>query len=68
MRKTADKDDEQDVFGVRELSEYLNIDQRTLYGAVQRKEIPCLRIGDRILISKSVIDRMLGKCEGTDHR
>jgi excisionase family DNA binding protein len=58
--KTIDEN-ERDVVGVREIASYLGLDARTIYGALARGEIPHLRIGGSVLVSRSVVDAKLGK-------
>ena len=44
----------------------LSISRATAYDAVSRGEVPCIRIGRRILIPKVALERMLdGAGEGT---
>jgi excisionase family DNA binding protein len=44
---------------VEEAAVILGISRATAYDAVRRGEIPCLRIGRRILVSKIALGRML---------
>jgi excisionase family DNA binding protein len=44
---------------VEEAAVILGISRATAYDAVSRSEIPCLRIGRRILIPKVAIERLL---------
>jgi excisionase family DNA binding protein len=44
---------------VEEAAEVLGISRATAYDAVSRGEIPCIRIGRRILIPKVALERLL---------
>ncbi|YCH09503.1 helix-turn-helix domain-containing protein [Arthrobacter sp. alpha11c] len=44
---------------VDELAALMGIGRRQAYEAVQRGDIPCIRLGSRILISTRVINEML---------
>jgi excisionase family DNA binding protein len=50
---------ERDVMTVAQLADYLGVRPNTVYGALGRNEIPHLRIGGRVLISKKVVDSIL---------
>lgn len=48
------------VLSVDEAARLLGgLDRKTIYGAIARGELPALRLGRRILISRAVLDRML---------
>jgi excisionase family DNA binding protein len=51
------------VYSVDEAAKKLKIERKTAYDAIQRGEIPSLRIGRRILVPAVAFDRMLD--EGT---
>jgi excisionase family DNA binding protein len=44
---------------VEESTRILGISRATAYEAVARGEIPCIRIGKRILVPKAALDRLL---------
>jgi excisionase family DNA binding protein len=48
-----------DILSVRELAEYLGVRANTVYAALVRNELPHLRIGGRVLISKKAVDQIL---------
>ena len=43
---------------VKELAEYLNVSRSLVYDRVYREEIPCRRLGARILIPASFVDAL----------
>jgi excisionase family DNA binding protein len=47
-----------DVLTVVEAARVLRIGRHTLYEAVRRKEVPAIRVGRKILISKSALMRL----------
>ena len=49
---------------VEEAAEVLGISRATAYDAVSRGEIPCIRIGRRILIPKVALERLLESAGG----
>lgn len=51
------------TFSVDEAAEMLGIRRSGLYNAIERGEIPCLRIGKRILITRQTLEGMLGKID-----
>jgi excisionase family DNA binding protein len=44
---------------VKETAERLGIGRNQAYEAIQRGEIPCIRIGRRLLIPEAALDRMI---------
>ena len=53
------------VFTVEEAAELLGISRSFAYEAVQRAEIPSMRIGKRILVPKVALQRFLEQAGGT---
>jgi excisionase family DNA binding protein len=49
------------VFTVEEAAQLLGISRSFAYEAVQRREIPSMRIGRRILVPKAALDRFLAQ-------
>jgi excisionase family DNA binding protein len=47
------------VFTVCEVARILRIGKISVYQAIARGEIPCIRIGRRILIPKNALEQML---------
>jgi excisionase family DNA binding protein len=54
------------VFTVEEAAALLGIGRATAYEAVQRGEIPSMRIGRRILVPKAALQRMLDAARSSD--
>ena len=52
--------DEKPVLTVVEAAEYLRISPWTAYERVRSGDIPVLRMGRRILVSRAALERMLG--------
>jgi excisionase family DNA binding protein len=48
-----------DTYSVKEAAQRLGVSRLLLYQAIQRREIACVRIGRRILISRLVLDDRL---------
>jgi excisionase family DNA binding protein len=48
------------VITVAEAAQFMRIGLNTCYSAVKRGEVPCSRVGGRILISKHVLMDLLG--------
>lgn len=48
------------TMSVREAAEVLGVGRNTLYDAVARGEIPCVRIGHRVLIARRTVDELVG--------
>ena len=53
---------------VEEAAVVLGISRATAYDAVSRGEIPCIRIGRRILIPKVALERLLDGAEADEPR
>jgi excisionase family DNA binding protein len=47
------------VYSVDEAAKKLKIERKTAYDAIQRGQIPSLRIGRRILVPAAAFDRLL---------
>lgn len=47
------------IFTVKEATQKLGLSKNSAYNAIQRGEIPSIRIGRRILIPKVAIDKLL---------
>lgn len=56
--------DEKPVLTVAECAEYLRISPWTAYERVRTGDIPVLRMGRRILVSRVVLERMLEQAGG----
>ena len=56
------------VFTVEEAAKLLGISRSFAYEAVKRGEVPSMRIGRRILVPKSALERLLGDAERPDDR
>jgi excisionase family DNA binding protein len=50
---------EREVFSVDEVAERLGLSRNSAYEAVRKGEIPSVRIGRRILVSRVALDRLL---------
>lgn len=48
------------VFTVCEVAKILRIGKLSVYQAITRGEIPCIRIGRRILIPRYALEQLLG--------
>lgn len=48
------------TFAVKEVARILGIGSNQAYAAVARGELPALRIGGRILITRATLERILG--------
>ena len=46
---------------IERAAQLLGVGQRTLYDAIRRGEIPALRIGHRMVVRKSTLDRLLAE-------
>lgn len=51
--------DERDICTVDEVAAWLGVDRKTIYAAAQRREIPCGRLGRRIVMSRAQITAWL---------
>ena len=59
VRAMAKKDTESAVITVSELAKLLRIGRVSAYQAVERGEVPSIRIGRRILVPRAAVHRML---------
>ena len=50
---------ERDICTVDDVAAWLKVDRKTLYLAAQRREIPCGRLGRRIVLSRAQITAWL---------
>ncbi|MBE7448588.1 MAG: helix-turn-helix domain-containing protein [Kofleriaceae bacterium] len=48
-----------DVCTVAEVARWLGVDKKTVYDAVHRRELPCARLGRRVLLSRAAITEWL---------
>ena len=48
-----------DVLNVDEVAEFLRLGRSSVYEAIRQREIPSVRIGKRILISKRALRRIV---------
>jgi excisionase family DNA binding protein len=48
-----------DVLTVTEAAEFLRLGRNSVYQAIQRKELPSVRVGRRVLIPKESLERFL---------
>lgn len=55
----ASTDQDRLTFTVEEAAKVLGIGRNTAYEAVRTGEIPCLRVGGRILVPKAAVNRLL---------
>jgi excisionase family DNA binding protein len=53
----------EDFISVDDIAKALDTDRKTIYGAVERKEIPCIRIGRLIRIPRAWLRRAAGQSE-----
>ncbi|PTQ56094.1 MAG: hypothetical protein BSOLF_0836 [Candidatus Carbobacillus altaicus] len=51
------------LYDVKEVSEILNVSERTVRRMIERKEIPHIRIRGRVLFREETIDRWLRDLE-----
>lgn len=51
--------DEAKTMSVSEAARMLGVSKNTAYGAARRGEIPCVRIGSRLLVLSDPLDRLL---------
>ena len=64
------KANERLTYNVTEAAKCLGLSRNACYAACERGELPCLRIGKRILIPKARLDRLLsdnGEVKNGDH-
>jgi excisionase family DNA binding protein len=53
------KETEARTYKIGEAAKLLGIGRNQAYEAAQRGDIPCLKIGKRVLVPKAALDRML---------
>jgi excisionase family DNA binding protein len=58
----ADQADDDDVIKVAEAAKLLKVGRNALYDAIKRSEIPHLRVGKHIRLSRQAVMRALGSC------
>jgi excisionase family DNA binding protein len=46
-------------YSAKEVADKLGLDTKTVYRAISMGQIPVLRVGNRQIITKAVLDRML---------
>lgn len=59
-----------DVLTISQTARFLGIGRNTAYEAARRGELPCLRIGKRILVPKQALEQRLAstlRSSTTDH-
>lgn len=56
-------DGRQQVYTVEQVAGILGMGRSTAYDAVRRGEIPHLRVGRRVLVSRAMLDRWLGESD-----
>ena len=56
----ANDDPRADVCTVAEVARWLGVDRKTIYDAVKRRELPCGRLGRRVILSRAAITAWLG--------
>lgn len=59
MTSTPEPVAEGDICTVDEVAAWLKVDRKTIYLAAQRREIPCGRLGRRIVLSRAQITAWL---------
>lgn len=52
--------DERQTASIEQVARILGISRASAYRAAERGEIPCIRIGGRVLVPRSALDRLLG--------
>lgn len=48
-----------DVCTVADVARWLGVDRKTVYDAVNRRELPCARLGRRVILSRAAITAWL---------
>lgn len=61
LASTGKRDPE--VMDVEDVATFLGVDRKTVYDYAGRGEIPCRRLGKRILFSRSALVSWLGSCK-----
>ncbi len=56
---SADAAARADVCTVAEVARWLGVNRKTVYDAVNRRELPCARLGRRVLLSRAAITAWL---------
>lgn len=59
MAESKDNNSSRKTYSIAEAGRLLGIGRNAIYNAAARGEIPCIRIGGRILVPKLALDRML---------
>ncbi|MBH49576.1 MAG: hypothetical protein CMG69_02345 [Candidatus Marinimicrobia bacterium] len=49
------------ILGIKEVADYLNIKEQTVYRLVQKKKIPALKIGGQWKVKETHLDMMFDK-------
>ena len=62
------KANERLTYSVTEAARVLGISRNSCYAACERGELPCLKIGKRILIPRARLDRLLSDNGDRDQR
>ena len=52
-------DDNKAVLSISEVAKILNLSRNSAYAGVKRGEIPCIRVGKRLLIPRAALEKML---------
>lgn len=55
------------VYTVDEAAQILDISRPSAFQGIRRGEIPCIRIGRRILVPKAALDKLLGNAGVESH-
>lgn len=59
---TLDDTARADVCTVEEVARWLGVNRRTVYDAVNWRELPCARLGRRVILSRAAItERLAGR-------
>jgi len=58
-RSTRDEVARADVCTVAEVAAWLGVNRKTVYDAVNRRELPCARLGRRVVLSRAAIEAWL---------
>jgi len=56
---TPDDADRADVCTVADVARWLGVNRKTVYDAVNRRELPCARLGRRVILSRAAITAWL---------
>ncbi len=52
---TAGEAARSDICSVPEVAAWLGVNRKTVYDAVNRRELPCARLGRRVILSRAAI-------------